>query len=340
MQEAEELDSSRFQLNRLSPEQQLSSQAEDVQSGLTTCPRTLPPKYFYDELGSKLFDQICQTDEYYLTRAESALLKKNADEIIDLVKPNAIVEYGSGTSEKTELLIQAANQKYDWLHYLPLDVCEEILIESARRLIERYPDLSVDAWHGDFLDGMHHFENHHERSLYTFLGSSLGNFSNDQAISFLRDVRNTAKDEDWFLLGVDMVKDHAILNAAYNDGDGYTAAFNLNVLNVLNQALDGDFDVRNFAHHAFFDAEKSRVEMRLQSCCQQTVTLRDIDLKIDFEDGEHIITEYSRKYTPDLIHQLLTSAGFYPQHVYAGDNSEFMLILSSCSKTDKNLKHK
>ena len=334
MPEAGNKDSARFQLNRLSQEQHIDTLAEDVHRGFSSRPLYLSPKYFYDERGSKLFDQICQTDEYYLTRAESALLQKHADEIVATVRPTAIVEYGSGTSEKTELLIQAANQHHDWLHYLPLDVCEEILIESSGRLLDSYPWLSIDAWHGDFLHDMQQFENSHERSLYTFLGSSLGNFSYKEASSFLRDVRNTADDNDWFLLGVDMVKDHDILNAAYNDVDGYTAAFNLNVLNILNEALDGDFDTSAFEHHAFFDADKSRIEMRLRSCCQQTVTLQDIDLKINFEDGEHIITEYSRKYTADSIHQLLNSAGFSPQHMYAGDNNEFMLILSSCSKVE------
>jgi L-histidine N-alpha-methyltransferase len=331
MLDALKTNSDRFQLNRLSPGQHLSSLAEDVHSGLTSCPRALPPKYFYDERGSKLFDQICQTDEYYLTRAESALLRKHAEEIVATVRPTAIVEYGSGTSEKTELLIQAANQHDDWLHYLPLDVCEEILIESSERLLDKYPWLSIDAWHGDFLQDMQQFKNGHKRSLYTFLGSSLGNFSYEEAGRFLRDVRNTADDQDWFLLGVDMVKDYDVLNAAYNDSNGYTAAFNLNVLNVLNQALDGNFDITAFEHHAFFDVDKSRIEMNLRSCCQQTVTLRDIDLQIEFADGEHIITEYSRKYTEASIQKLLTSAGFSPQHIFAGDNNEFMLILSSCS---------
>lgn len=332
MQELTILDSDRFQLNRLSIDQRLDDLIEDVKSGLTGSPRSLPPKYFYDERGSKLFDQICQTDEYYLTRAESSLLKKHADEIVAIARPSAIVEFGSGTSEKTELIIQAANQHHDWMHYLPLDVCEEILVMSAQRLIERYPWLSIDAWHGDFLQGMQQFENNHARSLYTFLGSSLGNFSHQQASCFLRDVRNTANDNDWFLLGVDMVKDQRILNAAYNDNNGYTAAFNLNVLNVLNQALDGDFDTASFEHHAFFDADKSRVEMRLRSLCRQTVTLRDIDLKLDFQREEHIVTEYSRKYTAESIQQLLNTAGFTPKYIYTGDNNEFMLILSSCSK--------
>jgi len=332
MQEAAELDSPRFQLNRLSSNPHLNSLAEDVLNGLVSEPRTLPPKYFYDELGSKLFDQICQTDEYYLTRAESSLLNLHADEIIAISQPNAIVEYGSGTSEKTEFLIHAANKQHDWLHYLPLDVCEEILVEAGNRLTEKYPELSIDAWHGDFLDGMHHFENKHERSLYTFLGSSLGNFSATQAQSFLNDVRETTKEDDWFLLGIDMVKSHDILNAAYNDEEGYTAAFNLNVLNVLNQALDGDFDTDNFAHHAFFDADKSRVEMRLESCCQQTVTLRDIDLSIDFNDGDHITTEISRKYTRESVDQLLKEANFFPKNYYTDENNSFMLVLSSCKQ--------
>lgn len=326
------IDSHRFQLNRLSQEQQRDSLIADVHSGLNGSPRFLPPKYFYDERGSRLFDQICQTDEYYLTRAESLLLKKHADEIVAMVRPTAIVEFGSGTSEKTELLIQAANQNHDWLHYLPLDVCEEILIESAERLIERYPWLSIDAWHGDFLNDLERFENTHERSLYTFLGSSLGNFSYDQASRFLCDVRNTANDNDWFLLGVDMVKDHRVLNAAYNDSDGYTAAFNLNVLSVLNQALDGDFDTRSFEHHAFFDADRSRIEMRLRSTRQQTVTLRDIDMQLDFDDDDHIVTEYSRKYTRESIQGLLKNTGFTPQQIHTGNDNEFMLILCSCSK--------
>ncbi len=331
MQEKANIGINRFQLNRLSQDLHHDSLIEDVQTGLSDPPRSLPPKYFYDERGSKLFDQICQTDEYYLTRAESSLLENHADEIVSTVRPTAIVEYGSGTSEKTEILIKAANQHHDWLHYLPLDVCEEILIESAERLIERYPWLSIDAWHGDFLHDMQQFENTHERSLYTFLGSSLGNFSYDQATRFLSDVRNTASDNDWFLLGVDMVKDQRILNAAYNDGNGYTAAFNLNVLNVLNRALDGDFDTASFEHHAFFDADRSRVEMRLRSRCQQTVTLRGIDLKLDFENDEHIVTEYSRKYTADSIQQLLKKAGFTPLNIYTGSKNEFMLILSRCS---------
>ena len=327
---ANAVNTDRFKLKRLSQLPQLDSLVDDVRTGLKDRPRSLPPKYFYDERGSKLFDKICRTKEYYLTRAEAMLLTKHADDIIAVTRPTAIVEYGSGTSEKTELLIQAANQHHDWLHYLPLDVCEEILIDAASRLLLRYPWLSIDAWHGDFLHGMQQFENIHERSLYTFLGSSLGNFSSEQALHFLRDVRQTAAEGDWFLLGIDMVKDAGILNAAYNDSDGYTAAFNLNLLNVLNKALDGNFDTDHFEHHAFFDSEKSRIEMQLLSTREQTIRLRDIDLEIDFADGEPIVTEYSRKYTADSMQKLLSSAGFKPQNVYIGNNNEFMLILSSC----------
>jgi L-histidine N-alpha-methyltransferase len=331
MEQEQHYQHERFQITSLADTANTESLARDVYDGLTGSPRSISPKYFYDERGSWLFDQICQTDEYYLTRAEAQLLRQHGEEIISTARPDALVEFGSGTADKTELLIQASNKLNDSFHYLPVDVCREILLDSGKRLTERYHWLSVDAWHGDFLDHMQGIENHHERSLYSFLGSSLGNFSSDEALGFLHDVREAANDDDWFLLGVDMVKEHGRLNAAYNDSKGYTAAFNLNLLNVLNRSLDGNFDTEKFSHHAFFDSDKSRIEMRLISLCRQQVTLNDIDLGIQFEEGEHIVTEYSRKYTRDSIQQMLRKAGFYPQYIYTGNEEEFMLVLSSCS---------
>jgi L-histidine N-alpha-methyltransferase len=321
----------RFQINQLSRELQAPSIARDVREGLTSSPRYLPPKYFYDSHGSWLFDRICQTDEYYLTRAEASLLEQHGDEIISIARPDALVEFGSGTADKTETLIRATFGQSDTLHYLPVDVCREILLDSGKRLIARYPWLSVNAWHGDFLSSMTNMDNPHERSLYSFLGSSLGNFSTDEALGLLRDIRKLASDDDWFLLGIDMVKDADTLNAAYNDSEGYTAEFNLNVLNVVNRSLGANFDTDNFRHHAFFDADNSRIEMRLLSQCRQQVNLAGIGLEIQFDKGDYIVTEYSRKYTPESIQQLLESAGFYPREVYTGDNREFMLVLSSCS---------
>ena len=321
----------RFQLNQLPRELRTGNIASDVYQGLTSTPRSLPPKYFYDGHGSWLFDQICQTEEYYLTRAEAGLLEQYGNEIIAIARPDAIVEFGSGTADKTELLIRAANDHCDTLHYLPVDVCREILLDSGKRLTNRYPWLSIDAWHGDFLNSMRDIENDHERSLYSFLGSSLGNFSREEALDLLREIRAIANHGDWFLLGVDMLKDTDTLNAAYNDSAGFTAAFNLNVLNVLNRTLGGDFDTDKFRHHAFFDTDRSRIEMQLRSCCRQRVNLADIGLGLEFGEDEYIITEYSRKYTAESIRYLLESVGFFPRYIYSGENNEFMLVLSSCT---------
>ena len=320
----------RFELRQLLPDRSVPTLAEDVGIGLRQSPPRISPKYFYDERGSQLFDRICQTPEYYLTRAEASLLTRHADDIIGLCQPDAIVEFGSGTAEKTELLIAAANAHNDWLHYMPLDVCKEMLMDSARRLTQRYSGLTVEAWHGDFMHGMSHFSNQCERSLYTFLGSSIGNFSHRQAREFLRDVRDIASLDDWLLIGVDLVKDEAVLNAAYNDSHGYTAAFNLNVLNVLNRKLDGDFDTTAFQHQAFFDSTKSRIEMRLVAERDQQVSLDKLDLTVNFARGEHITTEYSRKYTPRAIHELLQSTGFCPRASYGGESGQFLLVLASC----------
>lgn len=320
----------RFQINRLVPDRIITSMSEDVRSGLSATEKILPPKYFYDERGSRLFDLICQTPEYYLTRTETALLNEHAVDIITSSQPTAIVEFGSGTADKTELLIEQAGQHTDTLHYLPFDVCREMLIESGQRLNDRYPWLHVEAWHGDFTHGLTHFTNDHDRTLYTFLGSSIGNFTTTDAADFLTDIRAEMSGDDYFLLGVDLVKDSTELNAAYNDNDGYTAAFNLNLLNVLNREFDANFDSGRFRHHALFDEAASRVEMRLVSCCHHTVDIKDLQLNISFEADEHITTEYSHKYTKDGIGSLLESAGFNPQRYYIDDDSRFMLVLAAC----------
>ncbi|HBE92199.1 MAG TPA: L-histidine N(alpha)-methyltransferase [Gammaproteobacteria bacterium] len=321
----------RFQINRLVPDRIITSMSEDVRSGLSVVDKILPPKYFYDERGSRLFDLICQTPEYYLTRTEAALLTEHASDIITSSCPTAIVEFGSGTADKTELLINVAGQQRGTLHYLPFDVCEEMLIESGQRLHDRYPWLHVEAWHGDFTHGLTHFVNDHDRTLYTFLGSSIGNFTPDEATAFLTDLRAEMADDDFFLLGIDLIKDSAVLNAAYNDNAGYTAAFNLNLLNILNRELDANFDTGRFRHHAYFDSEAERVEMQLISCCDHTVDIDDLELSVAFKADEYITTEYSHKYTRDAVSQLLVSAGFEPRRYYLDDESRFMLALAACA---------
>jgi L-histidine N-alpha-methyltransferase len=320
----------RFRFNKLASDRAISSLADDVRKGLTASRKILPPKYFYDECGSRLFDQICQTPEYYLTRTEAALLKQHAADIIGASRPTAIVEFGSGTANKTEQLIHAAGQQRDILHYLPFDVCEEMLVESGQRLNDRYPWLRIEAWHGDYTHGLAKFENRHDRTLYTFLGSSIGNFTTREAIGFLREVRAEMDQGDSLLLGADLVKDAGVLNAAYNDNAGYTAAFNLNLLTILNRELQADFDPGRFRHDAWFDASSARVEMRLISCCAHDVSLRHLDLQVSFKADEPITTEYSHKYTRDSIDRLLNSAELVPKHHYVDDEHRFMLVLASC----------
>jgi len=318
----------RLRLNRLRPDRPITGLAQDVRSGLLHAPRRLAPKYFYDTRGSLLFDRICSTPEYYLTRSEAALLERHAAEIIHRTLPDAIVEFGSGTASKTEMLIHPAGMQRHALHYLPVDVCETVLLDAGQRLEERYPWLHIDAWHGDFMHGLSHFANPHPNTLYAFLGSSIGNLSRTEAITFLREVRGLMSDGDALLLGADLVKDHDVLHAAYNDADGYTAAFNLNVLEVINDALQADFDTAGFAHEAIYDADASRIEMRLVASHQQRVRIADLDLELDFAAGEHIVTEYSRKYTHASITDLLRAAGFATERFYGTDDGYFMLVLA------------
>ena len=326
-----QLSQDRFQINRLVPDRIITSMSDDVRSGLSARVKILPPKYFYDERGSRLFDLICQTPEYYLTRTEAALLSEHAADIIASSRPTAIVEFGSGTADKTELLIDQAGQQRDALHYLPFDVCKEMLVESGQRLNERYPWLQIEAWHGDFTHGLTHFVNSHDRTLYTFLGSSLGNFTPPEAAAFLTDIRAEMTGDDYFLLGVDLVKSSEVLNAAYNDNEGYTAAFNLNLLNVLNRELNATFNTGHFRHHACFNEQASRMEMHLVSCCDHSVDVRDLQLNVSFEADEYLTTEYSHKYTRDGIGNLLESAGFAPSRYYIDDDSRFMLALATCA---------
>lgn len=327
MQQAQQA-GERFQINTLNTYNPLSNLVDDVRSGLDGSNKSLPPKYFYDERGSQLFDLICQTPEYYLTRAEAALLDTHASDIVTISRPKAIIEFGSGTAEKTETLIDAAGRLMGALHYLPFDVCEEMLIEACQRLIGHYPWLHIDAWHGDFTNDLSAFTHDHDSVLYTFLGSSIGNFTTEQAIEFLSDIHRIMDQDDYLLLGADMVKDNAILNAAYNDSAGHTAAFNLNLLNVLNRELDGDFRPDRFHHHARFDEQAARIEMHLVSDVLQQVNLRALDMDISFEAGEHILTEYSHKYTPASIDAMLATAGFQPARHFTDADGSFMLVLA------------
>lgn len=302
--------------------------ALDVRRGLGTRPKCLPPKYFYDERGSRLFEQICRTPEYYPTRTEDALLARHALEIVEAVQPAEVVELGSGSSRKTIHLTEACERLACHCVYRPVDVCAAMLEEAAARLIRAHPWLRVAALVGEYEPALASLPAAHGPRLYAFLGGTLGNFTDDEALAFLRRLRRVMGRADALLVGVDRVKDTAVLNAAYNDAAGYTAAFNLNLLNVLNRELSADFRQQDFRHHAFFHRGRSRIEMHLVARRAQRVAIGALDLEVEFDDGESILTEISRKYTPEEITRLMHRAGLAVRRHFQPANGYYSLLLA------------
>jgi len=309
---------------------QVPDLAEDVRQNLLQSPYTLPPKYFYDHRGSVLFDQICNTPEYYPTRTESGLLRRYCQHIINQLHLHHIIELGSGTSRKTRHLFDACQYLNKYPGYWPFDVCEPMLIETAEQLMVQYDWLNVQPLEGDYSAGLSHLPKPDGHSLYVFLGSSIGNFSETEAINFLKEVRKHMANGDTLLLGIDRVKDIEVLEAAYNDEQGVTAEFNLNVLSVLNQQLGANFDLQQFNHQAVFNESASQIEMYLHSTTSQTITFSELDEQLTLDEGEKILTEISRKYTLDGIEQLLNRAELEIVDHFEPDNEYFSLILARC----------
>jgi L-histidine N-alpha-methyltransferase len=301
----------------------------DVRQGLNRHPKALPPKYFYDERGSRLFDQICQTPEYYPTRTEDALLARVATDIVHRSRPALIVELGSGIARKTRHLLDACERLGCPGGYAPIDVCAEVLLESGQALIDRYPWLTVEAWCGDYAGGLRALPPAPGPRLFAFLGGTIGNYDEDEALSFLRDMRAAMAPEDALLLGADRVKDPDVLHAAYNDGQGLTAAFNLNILAVINRELQGRFDLGQFSHRAGYDEARSRIEMHLDARCNQAVPIDGLGMVVRFQAGESVRTEISRKFTRDTLAALLGDAGFECRAHYEPDNGYFSLMLAA-----------
>ena len=304
---------------------------EDIELGLFELPRSLPPKYFYDETGSLLFDKICDAPEYYPTRTESALLEKISERVVERVQPDCIIELGSGTSRKTRHLFDACDKAAIKPFYVPLDVCDEILIASSAELAREYPWLRTRPISGDYNAGLGNLPYLSEKNLVVFLGGTIGNFTSDEAIDFLREVRATMTPQDYFLIGADRVKSPASLHNAYNDAEGVTAAFNLNVLNVMNRELDANFDLGSFAHYAYFNPVESQIEMHLISTSKQLIEFKALDRELTMREGEHILTEISRKFTQPAIEDLLEQAGFTISNHFESDEAKFSLILAKVS---------
>jgi L-histidine N-alpha-methyltransferase len=280
----------------------------DVREGLLRPgQKELPPTYFYDERGSALFDEITRLAEYYPTRAERALLERVAPEIMRLTAPRALAELGAGTATKSRILLNELTRR-GAAQYLPLDVDGDTLARTSASLRAEFPSLEVLPIVADMRDDVAAHGARHPL-LYAFLGSTIGNFDTVPARELLQRIRHALRPTDRLLLGVDLVKDTAVLNAAYNDARGVTAEFNLNVLRVLNRELDAEFDLGAFAHHAFYDVAKARIEMHLVSQRTQVVRIPGVG-DVHFAGGESIRTEISCKYDRRSATALLHSAGF------------------------------
>lgn len=312
----------------IEPATEIPSLEQDVRAGLLSRPRSLPPKYFYDEYGSQLFDRICDTPEYYPTRTENALLSRHAGDIIRHVMPDQILELGSGTSRKTRHLFDACDRHDCQGDYAPFDVCEEMLRTTGKSLIRDYDWMNVTAMVGDYHGGLSNLPLPAGRRLFLFLGGTIGNFTPEQSQEFLAEVHGCMQPDDWLLLGADRVKPRTLLHAAYNDSAGVTAEFNLNVLRVLNRELDADFNLDAFSHQAEFNEHESRIEMYLVAEGEQRVRMDALEEDITLHDGERILTEISRKFTRSGLEQMLTDAGFRTQEHYEPDNGFFSLVLA------------
>lgn len=318
-------DPTHLTIHNLLSTNQANSFADDVRAGLKTRPKTLPPKYFYDTLGSYLFEAICQLPEYYLTRAETEIFEQHAAEIVaQLPHLTCLAEFGSGSAAKSRYLIAAVLARQKSLHYQPIDISPEILRQSAEALLENYPGLSITGYVCDYLQQMPLLERRADgQVLVLFLGSNIGNYTPEDALVLLKQMRRVMQPGDGLLLGADLRKASELLEAAYDDALGVTAAFNLNVLLRINRELGGNVDLKQFAHRAVFNETQSRVEIYLVSRIAQTVQLGALNLSIEFQAGETIHTENSYKYDARQLAGLANAAGFAPARTWLDEHGLF-----------------
>ncbi|CAN5216485.1 L-histidine N(alpha)-methyltransferase [soil metagenome] len=300
----------------------------EILNGLTAHPKRISPKYFYDERGSQLFDQICELPEYYPTRTELEIMRDNVGEIARLVGPEAsLIEFGSGSSLKTQILLENLDRL---AAYVPVDISKEHLVAAAERIAAQFPHIEVLPVCADFTQP---FELPDPavtpvRNLVYFPGSTIGNFQRPQALALLKAMSRVATRGGALLIGVDLDKDPQIITRAYNDSAGVTAEFNLNMLAHLNREFGANFELRQFAHRAVYDHEDNRIEMQLVSMCDQTVMVAG--RRIPFRKGEYIITEYSHKYTPQEFATLAAEADFSVKRVWMDPDALFSVQFLVC----------
>ncbi|KPI27455.1 methyltransferase [Actinobacteria bacterium OV320] len=315
-----------FRITRTLPEDATDAALRaDVQRGLTDTPKTLPPKWFYDAHGSELFERITELPEYYPTRAEREILVDRAGEIAAAAGARTLVELGSGSSEKTRYLIDALTGLDT---YVPVDVSESALTQAGQALIAERPALNVHALIADFTAALTLPDTPGPR-LVAFLGGTIGNLLPAERALFLASVRALLAPGDALLLGTDLVKDERVLVRAYDDAAGVTAAFNKNVLAVVNRELGADFDPAAFDHVALWDAEDEWIEMRLRSRTEQTVKVPALDLAVDFTAGEELRTEVSAKFREEGVRTELGAAGLELSHWWTDGAGRFALSLST-----------
>jgi dimethylhistidine N-methyltransferase len=307
--------------NSVAPE--LVEYRDEILKGLTAPQKRLSPKYLYDRRGSELFDRICSLPEYYPTRTELKLMESHLDEVAGLVGERAaVIEFGAGSNVKVRLLLDRLREP---AAYVPVDISPEFLLAQVDSLRTDYPGVHMQPVFADFTRPFELPEHPVEplRNLVFFPGSTIGNFTRPRALEVLEVMAAEAKPGGALLIGVDVHKDPAILYAAYNDAEGVTAQFNLNLLARLNRELDAEFDLERFGHYAHYDEHEHRIEMRLISACRQRIKVAGVP--IEFLPGEYIITEYSHKYSPGEFHALAERAGFAPCRTWIDDDRLFSL---------------
>lgn len=303
--------------------------AAEVRRGLTSRPKYLPCRFFYDPEGSRLFEAICELPEYYLTRAEREILEQRSDDVASRFSRGAtLIELGSGSAEKTRLLIERFLRRDGKLLYIPVDISRSMLSESARTLLREFPGLQIRAIAGEYQEALAHLQGSFDRTkLILWLGSNVGNLDRSEARRFLSQVREQMGVEDGLLVGIDLRKDRRILEPAYDDAQGVTAQFNRNILARINHELGGKFDLGAFHHRALYDEEEGRIEMYLVSSVPQTVQVRALDLAVSFEAGETIHTENSYKYSLAEIAELAGGAGLCVECQWLDGGGRFSLNL-------------
>jgi len=307
-----QISSPRLVIHDLTKQNGHANFARDVRAGLSSTPKQLFPKYLYDELGSRLFEAICAVPEYYLTRAEHEILSTHGDDIVTAIPGcDTLIELGSGSAEKTREIIEAMIRKRGEVLFIPIDISASALKQSSEALLGSYPELRIRAYAADYFQALEALPSLGQRPiLVLFLGSNIGNFEPHEALSFLRAIRRVLRPKDALLLGADLKKDRAVLEAAYNDPLGVTRAFIVNELEHINRELDANFDLWAFGLRSFYNESVGRVEVYLESLSNQAVEIRDLDLSLQFGVGERIHVENAYKFDLDGLNRLAASTGF------------------------------